>query len=79
MIEALETQHPLYEVMKEIRRKNIDDVVPLEFRNRNDFVMQNEMQETIFKVAERYSFILDDFYMYYKLRVNQRKSKLKVI
>lgn len=55
--------------MQQIRIKNIDDVVPLEYRHRQDFVLNSEMTECCELAAERYGFPLAELCVYYKLRI----------
>lgn len=55
--------------MKQIRIENIDDVVPLDYQHRQDFVLHSEMIDLCSKVGERYGFDLDGMLSYYKLKI----------
>lgn len=54
-------------------------MVPLEYRNRVDFVLKNEMKECCDQVGERYSFLLQDFYRYYNKNIKQSKPNFQLI
>lgn len=77
-IEGHRAQLPLFDIMQRIRISNTNDVVPVEFQNRVDFVLNSEMAELCRDLSGRYGFSLDDMYVYYKTKVEKCKS-LKAI
>ncbi len=62
--------------MQRIRNTNTNDVVPLEYQNRLDFVLNSEMAELCTDLGKRYGFSLDDMYIYYKTKIEKCKHCL---
>ncbi len=51
--------------MEKIRsQRNLSDL-PAEYRNRNDYVMENEMETACNQIGGRYGIDLDELYIYF--------------
>jgi hypothetical protein len=74
-IEALQQQHPLFEVMEQVRAQatEVPEDLPATFQNRQDFVLESEMEQCTSMVGERYGFDLQNMYVLYKTKIRHRK------
>lgn len=71
---AFESSNPTLEVLQDIRRKNMGDSVPEDYKKRNDFVKKTEMEEACTQIGARYGIDLSDFYQNYSLKATNCKS-----
>ena len=66
-------QPVINEVFQTIRRKNMGEIVPADFKKRNDFVLRSEFRECVNSVGEKISFDLKDLYTYFVVNVQRCK------
>ena len=67
-------QNPVKQTFADIRIKYIDDVVPLDWKKRKDFIMNNEFGEACQILGERYGHDLKPLSEFFKLRIKKCKE-----
>jgi hypothetical protein len=64
------------DVIMETRRLNMGERVPDEYKKRNDFLLENEMEIATNTIANRFGINLQPFYAFYRKDIRDCKHSL---